>query len=317
MDKKGMEETFKYILIAVAGAIILIFFINFARQQIFLKEELNSAVLSRTLNSNFDSFSVSSNADKTIDLNEDVKIRFTCGKVQVNNVNPVNNENIIFSQRDIEGEKLNIWTAKWRMPFPVTNFFYVSGDTKIVIEGTDSLAKNLRGEINNVEFIPKRFVSSGDKIKRVIVVQDINQIGNGVVIYGYKDCDDLTDNYKCRGMVKFPDGEGIFIGKEMLYGAIFSDSLEDYKCDVNKAFERLTRVSDIYQEKANTLASVCSGQGSFGSGLMTGLSNGLNGLKNLKLENLNLNDVDAKMSKIDQLIDSNKEARGDCGIYLF
>ena len=312
-----MEDTFKYILIAVAGAIILIFFINFARQQIFLKEELNSAVLSRTLNSNFDSFSVSSNADKTIDLNQDVKIRFTCGKVQVNNVNPVNNENIIFSQRDIEGDKLNIWTAKWRMPFPITNFFYVSGDTKIVIEGTDLLAKNLRGDMNNVEFIPKRFVNSGDKIKKVIVAQDINQIGNGVGIYGYKDCDDLIDNYKCRGKVKFPDGEGIFIGKEMLYGAIFSDSLEDYECDVNKAFERLTRVSDIYQEKANTLASGCSVQGSFGSSLMTGLGNGLSGLKNLKLENLNSNDVDAKMLEIDQLIDSNKEARGDCGIYLF
>lgn len=308
MDKRGVSEVFKHILVAIAGAVILIFFINLAWQQISLKEELDSAVLSRALNSNFDSFSISSNADKTIDLGGETAVyfnrfgnKFSCGKVGVDNVQPVSNENIIFAQSKIKGDKLDVWTARWTMPFSVVNFFYVSGNG-INIIGSDEFARKLRGESNNVEAIPKRFFDIGNP--KTVYLEDRNVNDNEIAVYGLKECSELEDNYKCRGNVKFSDGSGVFLGKEMMYAAIFSDSFADYECGINRAFDRLTKLSDIYIQKANSIN--CEE--------MSGLSRGLSKLRNLDLKTLNPDNI---ISDVNNLIELNKQARSNCGSYLF
>ena len=309
MDKRGVGEVFKYILVSIAGAIILIFFINFAWQQVFLKEELDSAVFSRILNSNFDSFLISGNADKTIEIGKETTVYFNrlgCGKVGVDNLQPVSNENIIFAQNEIKGDKLDMWTARWRMPFSVVNFFYVSG-SGIDIAGNSELAKRLRGEMNNVEFIPKRFLDAGNP-KRVYL-EDKDVAEKEVTIYNFKECDEKEDNYKCRGKVKIKSRNGevketVFLGKEMMYAAVFSDSFEDYECGVERAFDKLTKISEIYIKKANSIN--CAE--------MNGLSNGLNKLKNLNLATL---DTDKAIQEINNLIELNKQARSNCGSYLF
>lgn len=313
MDKRGLSQVFKYILVALAGAVILIFFINFAYQQISLKEDLNSAVFSRLLNSNFDSFSISSNADKTIDLGREVELHFneisnsfSCGKVGVDNVQPISNNNIIFAPRDVNTDKLNLWTARWSMPFAVVNFFYVLGDdTRLNIVGTNPFAKELRGDLNNVEFIPKRFFTNADNVKTIYVQQASRNVGvNEVLIYGFQDCEEEKDNHLCRGRAKFSNGDKIFLGKEMMYAAMFSNSLEDYQCGVNRGFVKLTKIVELYQSKANSLPS-CDD--------VRILGRELDALKNLNLDS----DVDEVISKINNFVELNKQVRSNCGNYLF
>ena len=50
-----------------------------------------------------------------------------------------------------------------------------------------------------------------------------------------------------------PDGETSFLKLPSLLGAIFSNDIEDYKCNMRKAFNRLVHVSDVYKKRSEVL----------------------------------------------------------------
>ena len=72
-----MEPVFRYIFIAIAGAIILLFFISLSIKQLDIGGKLTSTEIRETLNNAFIAFSVSENSDKSIDIktNKEVYIK--------------------------------------------------------------------------------------------------------------------------------------------------------------------------------------------------------------------------------------------------
>ena len=146
-----MEFSFKAIFVSIAGAVLIMIFVNFALQQTGLFEKYSSRAIVNSLEKQLDAFSVSGNSNKVIDLAEETKMNFNCNVLVADDFTKEIGR-VIFAPPEIENNKVSAATRVWKFPFKITNFFYLSDENNLHILVFDSGSKEFVENIDLPDF---------------------------------------------------------------------------------------------------------------------------------------------------------------------
>ena len=290
--KKGaIEISFNWIFVMIAGAVILLFFISLVNTQ-REKSELNIALTIKTeLKSILIGASLSEARQLNIDLPK-VNIKFICefddcdtfdtsdnpgcysqyeiGDTGVNEQTP---SQILFAPSQILGKKILTWTLPWNLPFYVSNFLYITGTNVkylFVNDGDESI--NLYNEFpkdaNKILLNPNevgyedsegnknfKFIFTNTEPGSVIISQDILDAApiediNAIKINRNPN---QIEFYKIENDFFVLEGTVNYITDVEIYAAIFSNTLNFYSCNMQKAFNRLHLIARVLEGRSNAL----------------------------------------------------------------
>jgi len=285
MKKRGQVSIqFHWIFIIIAGALILLFFINIAWKQ----KDISDRKIAGTVISHINSLITSTSTDEEITnaiKTPEIELEFTCNKQGISEYavkdtgqhidTPIE---IIFSPDIVKGKKLIIWSLPWQMPFKVDNFIVItSTDIRYIIIGSDhsttvdDLYLNLPYEHLNLEKTSSLSQSQDKnnyKIRLIFIDQEPTtqelpkfiQKMKDTAVSAVKISANQIQFYKKQKDSLISDGEisiiDTFSGKNpLLYAAIFAENSEMYNCALNKAINRLNIIADIYKQRTKKLAS--------------------------------------------------------------
>lgn len=270
--KKGIAPgIFKWIFATIAGALILVFFIKFT----FLQEGTSLSIDDRRvvygLDDQLDALSGTEVASKRIDFKYDVSLKFDCDGIISNKFRKQTNK-IIFSPLSLDGKYAQVWSRRWKFPFEISTFYYLSNkDSKSIIiydRNTFSFVRDLE--------IPRSFnvqlmdISDFDPSKLLIGARSLDQL-NLLFFTNVRDVNEIFSQFKGVNLnvveinlqtheVEINNGVNtestFYLGEGMLYGLVFAP--ENYPCLKDKAIEQLKNIVEIYEEKAGLLVSKTS-----------------------------------------------------------
>jgi hypothetical protein len=287
MDKKAiMAPVFKYIFVLVAGALMLLFFVQFAFNMVDTKKEVITTELGFLIDDSLLALTVSEDQSDNIPSNpwpDDMELAFgkgnTCGKFSSGS-HQYPSSKIVFSPSKLTGDQILAWTQTWSYPFKVDNFFFLTNKNSKYFLAYDTPNKDFVESIDSkatpaetLEHIPKSFdvqsfpystvgsiassaKSKYDFVKVVMFGKPCSGIPTGVrcVSIEYEQCEDNLEDDLCRGKLTFDDGKkSFFVGKPMLYGAIFTEDFQSYSCQISKIYKRMTAVLNVNIAKADFL----------------------------------------------------------------
>lgn len=273
-SKKAFEIQFNWIFVLVAGAAIILFFTIIAIKQKNVSESSGKAAMLKSIQSIITSASITTDTIKIIDLpNSDIEVG--CNRVAVGGILSQYQKLILFAPGLLKGGKIITQTLAFSVPYRAVNLLYITsdqvryiiiGDNDIAKEVNRSLPSSLRkdfykpGDINKIKNENNymvRFAVSGldanslnDIVKKFEKIPDTDV--TAVRISGDLSKGDIEFYQKSKD--KFSKaGESKYIAKSSLAGAVYSDTLESYGCNMQNAFSRLNLVTKIYIERTNKL----------------------------------------------------------------
>lgn len=250
--KRGQGAQFNWIFVLIAGGIVLGFFVMFTFRYVDLENKKNTVLVGEYLFNGLEILETTQ-VDTVIDLIYYSDLKFSCGKTNklvINDYYVQSLDEIIFAPSEIKSNRLNTWMKTWRSPFKIANFIYISSpyDKYILVNPPEwvDIPKTVNIEI----------VSRGNKIKnatRIVFferpqISDIEDIRDRVIVIG--------ENKIRFFNKKDPKDVEIIDDDVFKYGAIFSDNVADYECNVEKALERLRLMGKIYSSKAYVLSII-------------------------------------------------------------
>lgn len=286
-NKKGeASPIFKYIFAIVAGVLFISFFVGFAMQH---KKQQETLEIGR-ITFGFDDLLtlLSTSADSSMAYPEQgfpstVTLNLKGDKISSGGITKTTTK-IIFSEAQIKGRQFYIWTKRWKMPFTIDSFFYISdGGTPIYLiydADSEEIASELTDKFSG---FPKTFkvekyaeskltaeelsairARSKDYAKIRFVLFTPKPVGlkgftnAETVIIEPATIEGETDwNY---GTVEYEDGESTYLGYEMLIGAIAAENQEAFENAREKAMKKLETMAKLYEEKTKQLERICPGQ---------------------------------------------------------
>ncbi len=241
--KKGQFQ-FNWIFIVVVGALFLFFFVSFAIKYKDFQESKTNTEIINNLDNTLTALQASS--FKTFDtLNLPVKITSRCGKLNAEE-REVKTKNIIFSPRQLD-KKILIWYEPYKLPFKISSFYYIIPDDAkyYFVEDFGTLSSEL------LENMPE------DIRKKFSVIRSSNLKNDGKLIFldasGFDNKGVKVNGDINQGTVIVNGEEKIYVGRELLYGAIFGD---DYSCLLDKIKEETNNVGNVYKSKINVINRV-------------------------------------------------------------
>ncbi len=271
-NKKGaIEIQFNWIFVLIAGFAIFLFIISLIMSQRDKADEsLNLQVINK-LASSITGKQQSSNAyneietmDTTLQFFCDVDTNYSDFKLKGGNAQSLPFQ-IIFAPSSLSGTKLQTWTQEFNLPFQITTFLYMtSPSTAYVFYGQDNgQAKELYDEFpgNFTKFM----IISEDKIpndfSKMIVVcfedncptQPPKPKYNMIKINTYGKPTDSVGNisfYKAGTPI---EKDVPFITKSAIYGAIFSNDPDYYRCEMNRAMKQFEIKRNLTEERINLM----------------------------------------------------------------
>lgn len=292
-SRKGMIEVqFNWVFIFIAGTIILLFFVGLVTKQKGYSEQKIAGNIMNSLQTITTGAKISRGTLQTIKI-PDIDILFDCEdcscEYSVSGVGKQFKDKIIFAPSKTSGRDLISWTLDWSVPFRVTNFLYLTTPRiKYYIVGNNPLAEEINRSLPSkmdVEWIttPEDLVNRNYDLIRVVVVNDPdasgflaraeslldetdvsllqiggkNMIGSATIDFGY-----LNFYEKKGSKLKLKNRNyAQYINKEMLFGAIFTDSYDIYRCNVRNAVHKLEFVSRVYLSRSEQLVEGFSNSG--------------------------------------------------------
>lgn len=287
LHKKAMiSPVFQYIFVLVAGAIILIFFIKLALQTEKGGTEVIKAEVLQMLGSSLQALSVStysSGAIPTPPWPQIINLKFgtkaNCGKFTIEGQKyyvPI--ERIVFGPSEMKAKQLQAWTMSWHFPFRTTNLFFLMNSRSkyyLVYNGNEDFVRRISSYAPAASFETEHFPKGFDvkyadsapaskpetldmaKVNYFTAISGVAEGLKGSSIKIAPECEE-EESYKCYGTVEFYDGNehkgtSTFIGRELMFGAITADTVEEYECQYGKALDELKRMTDLYITKAEKL----------------------------------------------------------------
>lgn len=280
MEKKAqMEFTFHWIYIAIAGAIILLFFTGIVVRQSRVSEEKLSSEVTRIMESILTGAGVSEKTKNIIDASGLVRyiLYFDCdaGVSEFGIVGkPSRSQNAIdpiFAPKELWGTKIITWSLPYQFPFKVTDFLFVSSSNiQYYIVGDDPVFIN--EFLNATEAFNRRFVlelneidASGNIQVRIIDVGGMHVPAVGIpnslrsfkdkdvtaVVFGSarREADFYVKDDTSWKKLNSEPVRIVSLGGERdaaKYAAIFSGDDKTYRCNMGKAFRRLELVTEAY-----------------------------------------------------------------------
>ncbi len=270
LSKKGIEVQFNWIFILIIGVLILAFFVVMVQKQ----REVANKKLAVNVLSEIDVIltgeGVATGRSDILEIPE-MPFEFTCTSYSVAGIGRDTGNSIIFSPYNIESDTLLTWTLSWNMPYKIANFLYlttpdityyfVNVEDFIVDELPNNITVRKVKGINDIE-------PQGEDHIRIIATENIAgplpsklkglpEEELTALVIG----DDKLEFYKSDRESFVPDefeGSNSYpaLSKETLYGAVFANRFEEYKCTMDKAVKRWGKVNEIYIIRTEFLEGV-------------------------------------------------------------
>lgn len=282
MQKRGsVEVQFNWIFAFVAGAMILVFFVGFINTQAQSAERKLAATVIRDMDTIMTQSSVSAGKSDVINLAKPLEFicepicntqgcdsSFFVPKTGIDRKTPVQ---VIFAPSLIYGREMVTWSQDWSVPFRVTNFLYLtSKDLRYVFvtndnSDLDKIRQEFPANINTDQVDNMDLVTNQNNYKvRFILDTAPTSVPVELLSMFDKDVTALHINSGTSKIQFCHKQGGIFncgpkigyIGKQSLYGAIISDNIDMYECNMKKALVRLSKVGEVYKEKSLSLLQI-------------------------------------------------------------
>lgn len=274
---------FQWIFVLVAGAILLGFLINFGLKQSRQAESSSSTEVSKALETIVRSIERSSDTFKRITI-PPTTLRFSCDdtgsnyRVQGSSATTNLQYNIIFSPTFLSGNEILTWTRDWNVPFKIASFLYLTNKKVQYVFVMDK--ENQTSFLLN-DF-PKNFtytvIDPNDPNSPPLSSFQYNNYNQYRFIYINQDPSanlppppESKDNVSIISTVSpappafpvspdqsesvyfypyTPSGlgtpqESFYLRRETLYAALFSQDLNTYLCNMQKARERFNILIDL------------------------------------------------------------------------
>ncbi len=285
LSRKGMIEVqFNWVFVMIAGAMILFFFIAVVQKQRTLSEQKIAANIMTDLEAITTGAKVSRGTLQLISI-PNIEIGVSCESCDcryfVSDVSKQFKDKVIFAPTLLKGRSIISWTLDWSVAFRATNVLYLTtAQTKYYIVGdrTDPLVAEINRSIPNK--INYEIVAPAnahlimdhnfDRIRIIFMNEDgIETFDTTPFESSQLSMLDVSGQSMVRGDLHFfeySDGalkfdhEASYLNKEMLLGAILTDSYDVYSCNVVSALRSLDYVSQIYEKRTESLASAYSGR---------------------------------------------------------
>jgi hypothetical protein len=271
--KKAEADTqLNWIFILIVGAIILTFFTFIVIKQRGASEAKFAGKVSQQINTILVGAKAASGTVQEI-TTPDVSIRFTCNDYYIGVASQRLGNKVVFSPEYIEGSKIITWTLDWDTPFRVTSFLYITTpDIRYVfvsedIEGEavrrviEALPEQLNKEIISIaDYEAGNLQDEGDKKIRFVFV-NLRGMFTIPTEFEEREVSGVSINTEAKTIQFLTREEGEltrgneyqYVGVEEVYGAIFTDKEENYRCLAERAYTRLNMVSRVYTQKLNEI----------------------------------------------------------------
>ncbi|MEK6949602.1 MAG: hypothetical protein AABX34_05235, partial [Nanoarchaeota archaeon] len=194
------------------------------------------------------------------------KITFECNQYSVEGVSKNIKDIILFSPNSINSGNILIAKFNWHFPYNAGNFLYLTspeiryifiGDSEFARKAFQTTPANIKKDgYTNAQAVQNEghkearliFFDNNPEIPSTIKNQEIKI--TAIKVIGNEQHGDLEFfNFEDDGFI--PNGASKYIGMASLFGAVFSDDISRYKCNMEKAFLRLNAVSSVYFNKSN------------------------------------------------------------------
>ncbi len=146
----------------------------------------------------------------------------------------------IFSNSEIEGEKMLIFSKAFDFPFKIASLIYMtsSDDKYCFIDSPD----DIKEEIESIR-------------QENLLTENCSEL-NGVinVCFSKKDDCNVIVYYKEKYIEK-SEGKTYFIDDSLMYASIFSDK-RVYECQLKRLMKRLSVLALLYRDKANLISGI-------------------------------------------------------------
>ncbi len=238
----------------IAGAVILLFFMQFAFDQQSVQETVQTREALVDLDDQLDAFAVSEASSKTIQLPKNSELSFSCEGLQLEDY-ARRDEKIIFSE-SFSADSINAWTLRWEFPFPVANLFYLDNGRRYILvydQNSFTYVKDLD--------IPEIFSVQKQDLRNFNSERIKNELGGKAVTIAFftsampagvdKINADVIKIDTANNEVEINKKKDFYLGEQMMLGAIFGS--ETYSCMKERAIKKLNTLSRLHAQRASLL----------------------------------------------------------------
>ena len=323
--KAQMGEPFRYIFGILIGAMFLIFFIGFAWKYVAISDQTSDAELALAIDNDLTAFSVSQNAQNTLNYGRDISYTFSKGLLTPTTLTVGKTiDKIIFSPKEINSEEIYTATKTLFLPYKITNLFYITDANTFYVlvydQGTQEFADELtegysavpsnfdfaaydqqviKSQLDQLDTLTKNY----EHVRFIFITEPEIDPGDFLDSYSIIEVDaDPNTEYE-YGTVTFDEGSSIYLSKEMLIGAFLSENKEEYDYNLEKVLSSLEDITEIYYEKSkfvSTRLPTCE---------YTQIKTSLNNYKSFIG---NIESTESYNNYINSVDSSNKNLGGDC-----
>jgi hypothetical protein len=281
VNKKGFELQFHWILVLIAGAIILFFFFSVVQKQRSLSGERLSITLSTDIDAVFSSALESKDTSQLLTVPHG-GIAFSCSDVCDCNfwIGKKTNQfkdKIIFASDFLEQGSAIAWSSDWNLPFRAANFLFLRDPRAkyfLVMDSSNTRSRNLFRDLNkslpsdvslsiiSPSEIPNVIPEANTKYRFAFLdtpsappfglSEDFSRADVSVV---YINSIDKSVSFfeKRKRSLSFSGESSLYAGKPAIFAAIFAHDKDMFECGMKNAFARLSVVSDILRSRSQEL----------------------------------------------------------------
>ena len=265
---------FHWLFILIVGAIVLVFFFTIIHHQQQASDAERASDLIVSLDAVFSSAQHAENAVQTFFI-PGLDIELMCEDNQsryfIEGASPVPTTfDPIFSSTHLSGRSLRSWSLTWSAPYPVIPLLFLTDDRTIFLFVSD----NHRGIVAHLYhsfpqnwsalFLSRdEFSASEDSFsslyRRKVIITDINDLSTSLRDASFRFVGDFSSS--APSQVLFKDAgsssqEYVWVyGEPLLWGAIFSENPEFYRCNVQKVLSRLKTLSSLLELRTRSLSN--------------------------------------------------------------
>lgn len=270
--KRAFEIQFNWIFVLIAGTIILLVIVLFISSQRSVSE---SSIKGETLNSL--SFIISGLGASTVDTTKiiaefpNLDIGISCDRISIGSVQKQFENLILFAPGLVKGDKKLAQSLNFNIPYRSINLIYLtSAKAKYILIGDTDLArvvnKTLPNEMNKDFYSSIPLIKNPNTYKVRFIVfgsmiafpKSLEGMANSDVTALRVDGTDKSGtvvHYQKLGSSWDAKGSSGYLGRAGLIGAIYSDSKENYECNMENVFARMRLVTKVYLERAKEILS--------------------------------------------------------------
>ena len=290
--KSAIEVQFNWIFVLVIGAVILIVFFGFTFKQKRISEDIIQSSTVNALDAITKSAQSSAGEVSIVTVAKE-EVGIECNRIRLGGASKQYENLILFSPKKLETTRLITHTMSLNIPYRVSNLLFVtSPDVRYILignyhEATDlgnlarfvnkSIPKEISKEVYYINRPTKadgsardpadkhysEITNQKDKKVRVVIIGSLPNNWNSVrdKFKALKeDYSELIVNSN-NGLNFWQYENGALVAKsssfieESIMGAVYSDDIEQYNCNMQNVFKTISRVSNVYIGKLKALSA--------------------------------------------------------------